>query len=456
MTLPMTPPTTPPPSQTPTATPVSTPANLGTAQATARKGLWIIAIGLGGFLLWASLAPLAQGVAGSGTVVVAGERKTVQALTGGSIQAIGVREGEQVAEDQLLVQLNTVQAQAQLDVALGQWFSARSVEARLTAERMGLEQIRWPDELQRYRDDPRLAANQQLQSNLFHTRREELESRLQIMRSATASLQEQLDSYRQIKQHLDTQLNYQRQELEGLRALAAEGYVPRNRLFEAERTAAQLSAQLTAGVADIAKTRQAINESKLQELQQRQAFRAEAESQLTGVSAEAAALGERIKALEFELDNAAVRAPVAGQVIDLSVHTIGGVIAAGHRLMDIVPTGSAWIIKAKFEPLVADRLKPGLPVDLRFSSLTSATLPVVRGEVLTVAGDRLLDEQTKLPYFGVEVAVGVDAVKELHLAGLDVKPGMQAEVLVQTGERTLMNYLLKPLTSRLRGAMKEE
>lgn len=456
MTLPMTPPSSPAPSNTAATAPASVPANLGTAQAAARTGLWIIAIGLGGFLLWASLAPLAQGVIGSGTVVVAGERKTVQALTGGVIQAIGVREGEQVAEDQLLIQLNTVQAQAQLDVALGQWFSARSVEARLTAERMGLEQIRWPDELQRYRDDPRLAASHALQANLFQTRREELESRLQIMRSATASLQEQLDSYRQIKQHLDTQLNYQRQELEGLRALAAEGYVPRNRLFEAERTAAQLSAQLTAGVADIAKTRQAINESKLQELQQRQAFRAEAESQLTSVSAEAAALGERIKALEFELENAAIRAPVAGQVIDLSVHTIGGVIAAGHRLMDIVPTGSAWIIKAKFEPLVADRLKPGLPVDLRFSSLTSATLPVVRGEVLTVAGDRLLDEQTKLPYFGVEVAVGVEAVNELRQAGLDVKPGMQAEVLVQTGERTLMNYLLKPLTSRLRGAMKEE
>lgn len=455
MTLPMTPPSATP-SNTEAPAPVSAPANLGTAQAAARTGLWIIAIGLGGFLLWASLAPLAQGVIGSGTVVVAGERKTVQALTGGVIQAISVREGEQVAEDQLLIQLNTVQAQAQLDVALGQWFSARSVEARLTAERMGLEQIRWPDELQRYRDDPRLAASHALQANLFQTRREELESRLQIMRSATASLQEQLDSYRQIKQHLDTQLNYQRQELEGLRALAAEGYVPRNRLFEAERTAAQLSAQLTAGVADIAKTRQAINESKLQELQQRQAFRAEAESQLTSVSAEAAALGERIKALEFELENAAIRAPVAGQVIDLSVHTIGGVIAAGHRLMDIVPTGSAWIIKAKFEPLVADRLKPGLPVDLRFSSLTSATLPVVRGEVLTVAGDRLLDEQTKLPYFGVEVAVGVEAVNELRQAGLDVKPGMQAEVLVQTGERTLMNYLLKPLTSRLRGAMKEE
>lgn len=426
------------------------------AAATARQGLWIIAIGLGGFLLWASLAPLAQGVAGNGTVTVAGERKTVQSLTGGSIQQILVREGESVRREQLLVQLNTVQAQAQLDVAMSQWLSSRSVEARLSAERLGLQSIHWPEELLKRQQDPRAKSDMELQGNLFETRRAELESRLQIAHSSTESLKEQLTSYQQIKAHLETQLDYQRKELEGLRALAAEGYVPRNRLFEAERNSAQLSAQLTAGIADIGKTRQAINESKLQELQLRQAFRAEAESQLTSVSAEADSLAERIKALEFELSNAAIRASVDGQIIGLTVHTIGGVISAGHRLMDIVPGGSTWIIKAKFEPMVADRLKPGLPVDLRFSSLTSATLPVVRGEVLTVSGDQLLDEQTKMPYFSVEVSVGTEAVNELLHHGLDVKPGMQAEVMVQTGERTFMNFLLKPLLSRLRGAMTEE
>jgi protease secretion system membrane fusion protein len=432
------------------------PADIRDAARTAKLGMWIIAVGLGGFLIWAALAPLAQGVAGNGTVVVAGERKTVQALAGGAVEDILVREGDRVQAGQLLVQLNTVQAQSQLEVALGQWFSARASEARLSAERHGLESIVWPDDLQARADDPRAKRNMELQGTLFETRRAELTSRQQILGNQAASLQEQLRAYEQIKNHLDTQLDYQRQELAGLRQLAAEGYVPRNRLFEAERNSAQLSAQLTSGVADIGKTRQSIAESKLQALQLQQSFRIEAESQLASVAAEASSLGERIKALEFEVNNAAIRAPVAGQVIGLSVHTEGGVIPAAQPLMDIVPLGSAWIVKAKFEPVVADRLKIGLPVNLRFSSLTSATLPVVEGKVLTVSGDQLLDEQTGLPYFAVEVEVGPEAVAKLLAHGLEVKPGMQTEVLVQTGERTFLNYLLSPLEKRIRGALKEE
>ena len=423
---------------------------------TAKRGLWIIAIGLGGFIAWASVAQLAQGVAGSGTVVVAGERKTVQALAGGSVDRILVREGDHVQAGQLLIQLNTVQAQAQLEVALGQWFSSRSSEVRLSAERHALQTIDWPEDILMHGDDPRAKRNMELQGNLFETRQAELKNRQQILENQATSLLEQLQAYEQIRSHLDTQLDYQRQELSGLRQLAAEGYVPRNRLFEAERNSAQLSAQLASGISDIGKTRQSINEIKLQALQLQQSFRIEAESQLATTAAEASSLEERIKALEFEVSNAAIRAPVTGQVIGLAVHTEGGVIPAAQKLMDIVPRSSAWIIKAKFEPLVADRLKIGLPVNLRFSSLNSATLPVVDGKVLTVSGDQLLDEQTGMPYFAVEVEVGAEAVTKLQTHGLEVKPGMQAEVMVQTGERTFLNYLLSPLEKRIRGALKEE
>jgi protease secretion system membrane fusion protein len=296
----------------------------------------------------------------------------------------------------------------------------------------------------------------ELQNNLFETRSAELKNRQQILENQASSLQEQLRAYEQIRSHLETQLDYQRQELAGLRQLAAEGYVPRNRLFEAERTSAQLSAQLASGISDIGKTRQSINEIKLQTLQLQQSFRIEAESQLANTAAEASSLEERIKALEFEVSNAAIRAPVAGQVIGLAVHTEGGVIPAAQKLMDIVPVRSAWIIKAKFEPLVADRLKIGLPVNLRFSSLNSSTMPVVEGKVLTVSGDQLLDEQTRLPYFAVEVEVSAETVARLQTHGLVVKPGMQAEVMVQTGERTFLNYLLRPLAQRIRGALTEE
>ena len=435
---------------------IDLPADIGDARKTAKLGLWVIAIGLGGFLIWASTAPLARGIAGNGTVSVAGERKSVQALTGGAVDEILVREGDRVRAGQLLIQLNTIQAQSQLDVALGQWLSVRASEARLSAERHGLTAIVWPDDLLSRQADVRAKSIMELQDNLFTMRRAELSSRQQILENQAASLQQQLQSYQQIRSHLETQLNFQHKELSGLRQLAAEGYVPRNRLFEAERNASQLSAQLASGVADIGKTLQSITENRLHVIQLQQTFRIEAESQLATVSAEVASLTERIKALEFEVGNAAIRAPVAGQVIGLNAHTEGGVIAAAQRLMEIVPAGSAWIIKARFEPMVADRLKVDLPVNLRFSSLTSATLPVVAGKVLNVSGDQLLDEQTGLPYFAVEVEVGADAVDTLKSHGLDVKPGMQAEVLVQTGERTFLDYLLSPLEKRIRGALKEE
>src|SRR3989338_1478849 len=234
----------------------------------ARLGLWLLALGFGGFLLWASLAPLDQGVVGSGTVIVSGERKIVQSLSGGVIERILVREGDQVRQGQVVVQLNTIQAQSQLDVALGQWLSARSVEARLIAERLDRPSIDWPRELLDKAGDPRARAAMELQGNLFATRRDELASRLRILQSEEEALVEQQAGYQDIKRYHEAQLQYQRQELEGLRELAREGYVPRNRLFEGERNAAQLGAQLASAISDIGRTRQAINESKLKALQQ--------------------------------------------------------------------------------------------------------------------------------------------------------------------------------------------
>ena len=433
-----------------------TPTPDADAAGAARIGLWFLFLGLGGFFLWAGLAPLDRGVVGSGTVVVSGERKTVQSRLGGAIDHILVREGDLVQQGQVVVQLNIVQAQSQLDVALGQWLSARAVEARLMAERLDRDSIEWFQDLQAKANDPRAQAAMELQGYLFATRRAELASRLKINQYEVASLSEQLAGYQEIKRNHAAQFQFQQQELKGLRELAQEGYLPRNRLFEAESNAAQLGAQLASTISDIGRTQQAINESKLKSLQQTQAFRSEAESQLTQVSAQTSSLIEQIKALDFEVHNASILAPVAGQVMGLTVHTVGGIAPAGQRLMDVVPQGSSWVVKAQFAPMMADRLKPGLPVDVRFGSLQRIHTPVITGKVTTVSADQLIDEHNGEPYFSVEVAVSPQDIIELRDAGLDIKPGMQAEVLVKTGERTLANYLMQPVTERLSGAFKEE
>lgn len=426
------------------------------ARKIARIGVWCLLIGLGGFFLWAGLAPLDRGVVGSGTVVVAGERKTVQSRTGGIIDRILVREGDQVQQGQVLVQLNTVQARSQLDVAMGQWISARAVEERLMAERMDHKNIPWSQDLLARASDPRAKAAMELQGYLFATRRAELASRLQINQHEVDSLNQQLAGYEEIKRNHSAQLQFQQQSLKGMRELAGEGYLPRNRLFEAESTAAQLSAQLAATISDIGRTRQAINESRLKSLQQSQVFRSEAEAQLTQVSAQSSSLADQIKGLEFEVNSASIVAPVAGQVMSLVVHTVGGIAPASQRLMDIVPLGSSWVVKAQFPPMMADRLKPGLVVDLRFGSLQRVHTPVITGKVETVSADQLIDEHNNTPYFAVEVSVSPEEVAHLREMGLEIKPGMQAEVLVKTGERTLANYLMQPITERMAGALKEE
>jgi protease secretion system membrane fusion protein len=422
----------------------------------ARYGVIFLCVALGSFLLWACLAPLDQGVVGSGTVVVAGERKAVQSLVGGVVEKLLVSDGDRVSQGQLLVQLNTLRAQSQLDVTQGKLLNDRSVEARLIAERLGSATIEWPPELLARANEPRVKAAMALQTQLFLTRRGELASRLQIIEHEEESLQQQLRGYEGVKRNYDAQMQFQQQELEGLRDLARDGYVPRNKLYEAERGAAQLAGQIAAGVGDVGKTRQGINESRLKLLQTQQEFRRDAETQLSDVSAEAAGFADQIQALQFEVENGAIRAPVSGQIMDVTIHTVGGVAQAGQSLMQVVPLDAPMAITARFEPLMANKLRPGLPVHVHFTALQQVDTPTVTGVVSTVSADQLLDEQTHRPYFSAKIEIPADTVVALQKSGLLVRPGMLADVTVVTGERTLMNYLMKPLRERLLAAFKEE
>ncbi|WP_084596283.1 HlyD family type I secretion periplasmic adaptor subunit [Pseudomonas massiliensis] len=375
-------------------TPISNEAANADAGSTARKGLWFLLVAFGGFLLWAFVAPLDQGMVGQGTVVVAGERKTVQPLVGGVVEKILVSEGDLVSQGQLLVQLNTVQAQSQLEVTLGKLLSARATEARLTAERLRQDHIEWPADLLEHAADPRAKAAMALQENLFLTRKAELASRQGIVDHEVASLTQQLRAYRQVKGNYDAQMSFQQEELSGLRDLARDGYVPRAKLFEAERNTAQLSGQIASSIGDIGKTEQSINESRLKAMQQEQEFRRDAESQLSDVAAEASGYADQIRALRFEVDNGSLRAPVSGEVLNLTVHTIGGVATAGQALMEVVPVGTPLGITARFPPMLANKLRPGLPVQVHFTALQRVDTPTVTGTVATVSADQLIDEQT--------------------------------------------------------------
>lgn len=426
------------------------------AGAMARLGLWVLALGFGGFMLWAGFAPLDQGMAGSGTVVVSGERKIVQSLVGGAVQSILVREGDLVRQGQPLVRFNSIQLQAQLDAVVGQWISARSQEARLTAERVEAERIEWPADLLARAADPRLKPTMALHARLFETRRNELLTRRQMVEHELAALNGDLAGYNEIKRHQQARMAAQEQELASFRELLGKGFISRSRVHEVEVLLGELGVDLSTAVSNISRTQQAINENRLKMLQIAQSFRSEVEAQLTQVNAEAASLIERIKSLEFEVASASVMAPIDGQVMNVAIHTVGGVVPAGQRLMDIVPLHESWIVKARFPLMAADRLHPGLPVAVRFSSLQRVNTPVLTGRIATVSADQIIDEQTQIPYYQATVQPDRTLLGELERVGLQVKPGMEVEVLVNTGERTLLNYLLRPIVERMSGALREE
>lgn len=420
-----------------------------------RWGLWLVVVGFGGFILWASMAPLDAGVVANATVNVTDNRKTIQHLTGGSVNAILVREGDLVKRDQALIELDSTRAIAELGVVSAQYIVVRTVENRLQAERDGLAEVTFdPELIKHFANDPRLKNSMALQQRLFNTRRAALTGEADILRENILGAEEQLKGLRQVQGSRYAQIKLLNQELEGVRSLAAEGYVTRNRMLELERNAAELSASLAQNIADIGRTRNQIAELKLRILQLEQDFQKEVQSQLTDAQKETTALTDRLRALDYEVTNTVIRSPIDGVILGLNVSTVGGVIQPGAEIMDVVPADEPLQVDAMIPVQAIDKMTPGLPVDIAFPAFNHAQTPNIPGRVLTISADRLVDETNKQPYYLAQV--------EVTSAGMDmlgsnrIRPGMPATVTIKTGERNLMSYLMKPMLERVDGAFKEQ
>jgi protease secretion system membrane fusion protein len=433
----------------------STPCTLDMDDSRPRRwGLLLVLAGFGGFILWAIFAPLDAGVVATATVNVTDNRKTVQHLSGGSVSTIRVREGDIVTRNQALIELDATRALAERSIVSAQYIAASTTKSRLQAERDGDSQVRFdPSLLERFAGDPHLEAAMTLQQRLFVTRRQGLDGEADILQENIRGAEEQLKGLRQVQHSRSAQIQLLDQELGGVRSLAAEGYVARNRLLELERNAAELNASLAQNIAESGRSRNQIAELKLRTLQLQQEFQQDVQTQLSEVQRETAALADRMRALDHEVDNTVIRSPIDGVVLGLEISTIGGVIQPGARIMDVVPANEPLQIDAMVPVQAIDKLAPGLPVDIAFPALNQAQTPSIPGRVLTVSADRLIDENTRQPYYLAQVEV--TALGMQKLGHNRIRPGMPATVTIKTGERNLMSYLLKPLFDRIDGAFKE-
>ncbi|MDR4516668.1 MAG: HlyD family type I secretion periplasmic adaptor subunit [Nitrosomonas sp.] len=419
-----------------------------------RIGWWIVLVGVGGFILWAFFAPLDKGVPLTGTVTVDTNRKAVQHRTGGIIDQIYVKEGDHVEAGQVLVRMNDVQVKAQAEITRTQLITARTVEARLIAERDEKSTIEYPDNLMAEYNDLRINNNIITQNQLFKSRRLAMQHEIAALDENIAGLTVQLKGLEASRNSKKQQLGLLQEQLDSMRDLAKDGFVPRNRVLELERIHAQLNGEISAETGEIGRTQRQIAELKQRRIQRFQEHQKEVRQQLSDTQREADALSSQLIGQEFELDNVLVKAPVEGIVVGMNVFTQGGVIPPGFLLMDIVPSDDPLMITGRVPVHLIDKVHPGLHVDLIFSAFNQNKTPNIPGEVVRVSADRLTDERTEEPYYQLRVKVTPEGMK--LLTHHQVRAGMPVDIFVKTGERSLMNYLFKPILDRLHASMSEE
>ncbi len=422
-----------------------------------RFGMLTLLFGFGGFLLWAGLAPLDEGVPGTGIVTVDTKRKSIQHLKGGIVEAILVREGERVKAGDMLLRLNNTDIKSQLDIARGQYFLAKAMQARLLAERDDLRQVNFQDDLvEAGKTDSRAQEAMSSQSRLFAARRAALTSELGTLDETIVGLNNQITGQQSVQAGKKTQIDLIEKELASLRGLVEEGFVPRNKLYEMERILADLAGTRGSDLAQISRAQAAISETKLRKLQRREEFRKEVETQMSDVQKEVGARLDQLKALEEEYVRSVIKAPTDGQVVGLVAHTVGGVIRPGDLIMDIVPEGDILVVEAQLPVNLIDKVRVGQIANMHLQIILGGGIqPVIEGRVTHVSADRITDPRTGAPYYSALIEITPKGEAEIVKHKIKVQPGMQADVTIVTGERTVLQYLLRPLMSRLTAGMKE-
>ena len=420
----------------------------------ARLGWLLMLGGFLGFLGWAALAPLDKGVAVSGKVMVSGHRKVVQHPSGGIVERIDVRDGDKVVAGQVLIRLKETPLLGQAQSLRSQFYGSLASEARLNAERDGVASVSFPTELTALASEPEVASNLALQRQLFDSRRQALLLDQQGIDESIAGAEAQLRGVRDSQASKVLQRTALAEQLQGLRELAREGYIPRNRLLDSERVYAQVLGSISEDYGRIGQLQRQVLEMRLKIRQLAEEYQKEVRTQLADTRVRTEDLRNRLASAEFELANSQLRAPVAGIVVGLDVFTEGGVIKPGQALMEIVPQGEPLLVEARVPVELADKVHAGLPVELMFSAFSQSTTPRVAGEVTLVSADRQVDERTDEPYYTLRAQVSEAGMAQL--AGLQIRPGMPVEAFVRTGERSMLNYLFKPLLDRTHMALVEE
>jgi HlyD family type I secretion membrane fusion protein len=417
-----------------------------------RFGLAALAIGVAALFGWAAAVPLAEGVPADGVVKTEGSRRSVQHARGGTVREILVRDGDVVHAGQPLLRLDDGDVQARIGIVDARWWPALAAEARLLAERDGHDRIDFPAQL---RDAGQPAATEAMnaQQHVFEARRAALVQDEAAQQAAMESLRAYGSGLKDQTGSREEQIRSLNEELKTWRELQAQGYVARARLFEIERNLMALQGQRSQDLGTLSRVDGSVAEAQAKRAQRQSELQRDVETQLAETQARIAELREQRNALQDELARCTLTAPVDGTVVDLAVHTQGGVVSGGQRLLDVVPAHEALLIEAQVPVRLADGLVTGLAGQVRFTSRDQRLTKPAEGRVVYVAADRSADAMNPEGWYLVKLTVTPEALREAGVPAL--QPGMPAQVLIATGQRSMLDYLISPMTKRLNGVLSE-
>jgi HlyD family secretion protein len=420
-------------------------------------GLAVVAVLILGGGLWAGTATLAGAVLASGTVVVESNVKKVQHATGGTIGRIYVEDGDEVQQGALLIKLDETIVRANLQIITKQLDELAVRRMRLRAEQEGAETLTVPDDLASRSGETEVAALLNAERKLFESRRDARQGQQAQLRERIVQLRQEADGLAAQQWAKGREIDLNGKELEGADKLWERNLIPIAKFTALQREAARLEGERAQLRSQHAQTKGRISEIELQIIQLDQDLRAEVMKDLREATAKEAELVERRVAAEDQLRHIEIRAPRAGVVHQLSVHTVGGVIAQGETLMMIVPEQDALVVEAKIAPRDIDNVRQGQPAFIRFTAFDQRTTPEFEAKVTRVAADLTTDPQTGASYYVARLALGtaLDSSKAAVRDGLALVPGMPAEVHIRTGDRTAMSYFLKPLADQFARAFIE-
>ena len=416
-------------------------------------GVSVIVLFFGVLGGWAAVAPLASAVQAPGTLIVSGQNKVVQHLDGGIIREILVQNGDKVTEGQVLVRFDDIQARASVDLIRSQYLSLLALQGRLQAERDEAETITYPPELLQAADRPDVRAMIDSQSGLFLERKRTIDGQVSVLKQRIKQLKQQIGGASMQQQAQDQQLNLIQDELASALQLYQKGYVPKTRILELQRAAAALSGQSGAYKSSQASTQQAIGEADLQILQLQKERLSEVSQNLSDTQDKLNAMVERLHSAEDVLKRTVITAPVSGTVLNLAVNTIGGVIGSGGKILEVVPGDLPLLVEAMVRPEDIAEIKPGLVAEIRLTAYNQRSTGIIHGIVTEISADRIVTQSDPRGHFEVKAKITDDMSLLPHI---EIVPGMPAIVSIPVQERTVLEYIVGPLTDYFASGMREK